>query len=55
VFLQIICHDSVELEVPGHSYTFGTVKETQARADLHVGRPAFHQRPFRKYAAFFSM
>jgi len=23
--------------------------------DLHVGRPAFHQRPFRKYAAFFSM
>ncbi len=36
VFLQITCHDSVELPVPGHSYTFGTVKEAQARADYDV-------------------
>jgi transaldolase/glucose-6-phosphate isomerase len=36
VFLQITCHDSVELTVPGHSYTFGTVKEAQARADFDV-------------------
>ncbi len=36
VFLQITCHDSVELPVPGHSYTFGTVKEAQARADFDV-------------------
>jgi transaldolase / glucose-6-phosphate isomerase len=36
VFLQITCHDSVALAVPGHSYTFGTVKEAQARADFDV-------------------
>ncbi|PZR66078.1 MAG: transaldolase [Solirubrobacterales bacterium] len=36
VFLQLTCHDSVELAVPGHSYTFGTVKEAQARADFDV-------------------
>ena len=36
VFLQITCHDSVELAVPGHSYTFGTVKEAQARGDFDV-------------------
>lgn len=34
VFLQITCHDSVELAVPGHRYTFATVKEAQARADF---------------------
>ena len=34
VFLQITSHDSVELAVPGHSYTFGTVKEAQARGDF---------------------
>jgi len=36
VFLQITCHDSVELPVPGHSYRFGTVKEAQARGDFDV-------------------
>ena len=36
VFLQITCHDSVELPVPGHTYTFGTVKEAQARGDFDV-------------------
>src|SRR5665213_4591359 len=36
VFLQITCHDSGELTVPGHSYTFGTVKDAQARADFDV-------------------
>ncbi len=36
VFLQLTCHDSVELAVPGHKYTFGTVKEAQARADFDV-------------------
>jgi len=36
VFLQITCDDSVELPVPGHSYSFGTVKEAQARADFDV-------------------
>jgi transaldolase / glucose-6-phosphate isomerase len=36
VFLQITCNDSVELAVPGHSYTFGTVKEAQARGDFDV-------------------
>jgi transaldolase/glucose-6-phosphate isomerase len=34
VFLQITCRDSVELPVPGRSYTFGTVKEAQARSDF---------------------
>jgi transaldolase / glucose-6-phosphate isomerase len=36
VFLQITCHDSIELEVPGHSYAFGRVKEAQARGDFGV-------------------
>jgi transaldolase/glucose-6-phosphate isomerase len=34
VFLQINCRDSVELPVPGHAYTFGVVKEAQARGDF---------------------
>jgi transaldolase/glucose-6-phosphate isomerase len=34
VFLQITCRDTVELPVPGHSYTFGVVKEAQARGDF---------------------
>jgi transaldolase/glucose-6-phosphate isomerase len=34
VFLQITCEDSVELPVPGHQYTFGVVKEAQARGDF---------------------
>jgi transaldolase/glucose-6-phosphate isomerase len=36
VFLQITCDDSVTLPVPGHRYTFGVVKEAQARSDLDV-------------------
>jgi transaldolase/glucose-6-phosphate isomerase len=34
VFLQLTCHDSVQLAVPGHAYTFATVKEAQARGDF---------------------
>jgi transaldolase / glucose-6-phosphate isomerase len=34
VFLQITCEDSVDLPVPGHAYTFGVVKEAQARGDF---------------------
>jgi transaldolase/glucose-6-phosphate isomerase len=34
VFLQLTCQDSVELLVPGHAYTFGVVKEAQARGDF---------------------
>ncbi|MGI8557893.1 MAG: bifunctional transaldolase/phosoglucose isomerase [Solirubrobacteraceae bacterium] len=36
VFLQITCQDTVELAVPGHTYTFATVKEAQARSDFDV-------------------
>ncbi len=36
VFLQITCVDTVELPVPGHAYTFGVVKEAQARGDFDV-------------------
>lgn len=36
VFLQITCDDATDLQVPGHSYTFGLVKEAQARGDLDV-------------------
>ena len=36
VFLQITCDDTVELPVPGHRYTFGVVKQAQARGDLEV-------------------
>jgi transaldolase/glucose-6-phosphate isomerase len=36
VFLQITCDDPVDLDVPGHSYTFGVVKAAQARGDLAV-------------------
>jgi transaldolase / glucose-6-phosphate isomerase len=36
VFLQLTCEDTVELPVPGHAYTFGTVKEAQARGDFAV-------------------
>jgi transaldolase/glucose-6-phosphate isomerase len=34
VFLQLTCEDAVELPVPGHRYTFGVVKEAQARGDF---------------------
>jgi transaldolase/glucose-6-phosphate isomerase len=36
VFLQITCDDSVNLAVPGHRYSFGIVKEAEARSDLDV-------------------
>ena len=36
VFLQVTCDDPVDLSVPGHRYTFGTVKASQARGDLAV-------------------
>jgi len=36
VFLQITCDDPVDLDVPGHSYSFGVVKAAQARGDLAV-------------------
>jgi len=36
VFLQITCEDIIELAVPGHRYSFGVVKEAEARSDLEV-------------------
>jgi transaldolase / glucose-6-phosphate isomerase len=36
VFLQITCDDPVDVDVPGHSYSFGVVKAAQARGDLDV-------------------
>ena len=36
VFLQITCDDPHDLNVPGHSYTFGVVKAAQASGDLEV-------------------
>jgi transaldolase/glucose-6-phosphate isomerase len=36
VFLQITCDDPQDLQVPGQSYTFGIVKEAQARGDFDV-------------------
>ena len=36
VFLQITCDDLDDIEVPGHSWTFGTVKTAEARGDLAV-------------------
>ena len=36
VFLQITCADTVTLAVPGHRYSFGVVKEAEARSDLEV-------------------
>ncbi len=36
VFLQITCDDPADIDVPGHSYTFGVVKAAQARGDLDV-------------------
>jgi transaldolase/glucose-6-phosphate isomerase len=36
VFLQITCDDAQDLQVPGQSYTFGIVKEAQARGDFDV-------------------
>lgn len=36
VFLQITCEDAEDLPVPQQSYSFGTVKAAQARADFQV-------------------
>jgi transaldolase/glucose-6-phosphate isomerase len=36
VFLQITCADAEDIKVPGQAYTFGVVKEAQARGDLGV-------------------
>jgi transaldolase/glucose-6-phosphate isomerase len=36
VFLQITCDDPSDIDVPGHSYSFGVVKAAQARGDLAV-------------------
>jgi transaldolase/glucose-6-phosphate isomerase len=36
VFLQITCEDPEDLPVPGQSFTFGIVKEAQARGDFQV-------------------
>ncbi len=36
VFLQITCDDREDLPVPGQAYTFGVVKEAQARGDFDV-------------------
>jgi transaldolase/glucose-6-phosphate isomerase len=36
VFLQITCDDPADIDVPGHSYSFGVVKAAQARGDLAV-------------------
>ncbi|HLG89499.1 MAG TPA: bifunctional transaldolase/phosoglucose isomerase [Alphaproteobacteria bacterium] len=36
VFLQITCDDPADIDVPGHSYSFGIVKAAQASGDLAV-------------------
>ncbi len=36
VFLQITCDDPADIDVPGHSYSFGVVKAAQAQGDLDV-------------------
>jgi glucose-6-phosphate isomerase len=36
VFLQITCDDAADLPVPGQKYSFGAVKEAQARGDFEV-------------------
>ena len=36
VFLQITCEDGNDLQVPGRSYTFGTVKAAEALGDFQV-------------------
>ncbi|MGO9389704.1 bifunctional transaldolase/phosoglucose isomerase [Rhodoblastus sp.] len=36
VFLQITCDDPYDIDVPGHSYSFGVVKAAQARGDFDV-------------------
>jgi len=36
VFLQVTCDDPADIDVPGHSYSFGVVKTAQASGDLAV-------------------
>jgi transaldolase / glucose-6-phosphate isomerase len=36
VFLQVTCDDASDLAVPGQKYTFGIVKEAEARGDFEV-------------------
>ena len=36
MFLQITCDDARDIDVPGHAYSFGVVKATQASGDLAV-------------------
>lgn len=36
VFLQITCDDPQDIQVPDHRYTFGVIKEAQARGDFDV-------------------
>jgi transaldolase/glucose-6-phosphate isomerase len=36
VFLQVTCDDPADIDVPGHSYSFGVVKAAQAGGDLAV-------------------
>ena len=36
VFLQLTCDDAADIDVPGHSYSFGVVKAAQAQGDLEV-------------------
>ena len=36
VFLQVTCDDPTDIDVPGHSYSFGVVKAAQARGDLEA-------------------
>ena len=34
--MQITCDDPADIDVPGHSYSFGVVKAAQAGGDLGV-------------------
>ena len=36
VFLQLTCEDAEDLAIPGHRFSFGTVKAAQARGDFEV-------------------
>jgi len=36
VFLQVTCDDELDVSIPGQQYTFGIVKEAQARGDFQV-------------------
>ncbi len=38
LFIQITCDSEIDLEIPGGDYSFGTLVEAQARADLRALR-----------------